>query len=330
MRFRSLMALIRPVMVPTALGDTFLGVGCAAMSLSAVAFSPKLVLICFTSILMYAGGMVQNDIADAAADRKANAPRPLVDGRVKPSSALFLFVALWGLAAAFVVLICILTPAHIQGSFVSHRLLVALCALAVAVLVTLYNYTHKRLRGVSPFLMGLARLLNALLAAFAIGLTIQDILSDRIILLVLCSYSLYVVAVTFLSLAEDKEEGRFPVLCAVLAALLALFCASPLLRFEGVSLWFFVLVLVVLSFFVTMAWLFSSPHRRKLLPLYVPALISPVALLGGLAAVFFSLAEPTSLLVAGCLIAALFPAVASYFVVKAGKLSARLGKNPQE
>ncbi|MDZ7815048.1 MAG: UbiA family prenyltransferase [Planctomycetota bacterium] len=317
-------------MVPTALGDTFLGVGCAALSLGSFSANAQLLLVCLASLFLYAGGMVQNDIADAAADKKANAPRPLVNGRIRPSSAMFMFVALWGVAAACVVLLAILTPSYLSNTVISQKLLVALAALAVAVVVTVYNFTHKRFRIASPFLMGLARMLNALFAAFALGLTLEDISYDRIILAVLFAYGLYVSAVTFLSLLEDREEDRFPLVCAVLAALLSLVAASPLLWFEAVAYWFLLLLLVVLAFLVTTGWLLSCPLRRKLLPLYVPALISPVALLGGLAAIFFSLGDPMRLLVPGLLVAAVFPAVSSYFVLKAGKLYARLDKNTQE
>jgi 4-hydroxybenzoate polyprenyltransferase len=307
MNVRPLWSLLRPVLWPTAVADAFLGTACArlggaTMDLQALPFAAGF------SLFLYGGGMVLNDLCDVSSDRAEGKNRPIVTGDITRSQAWIVLAFLWGCAA-----------------FLAYKLPSAAWpyALLCASVVAAYNLVHKRLRTVSPFLMGTARALGVLTAATAAGLSTASLLSATPVIAVVCAYSLYVVAVTFFSLLEDSAD-KINMLFSFGAALLCLACAWPLLDIPEPGqphLWFFLMLFIVLMFITGGLYVLFSARYRPALPLFVPFALAPLTLLGGMGFVFLTFSEKGSpVIVPGLVLAGFYPLIAGAFSIKAARL----------
>lgn len=105
------------------------------------------------SLFLYAGGLVLNDLCDLKEDRRDRPDRPLPSGRIPLRSAWagYALLTLGGLLLASL------------ASWVSLGV-----AVALLVVVALYNRFAKRLAVVGPLTMGLCRGLSVLLGAAAV------------------------------------------------------------------------------------------------------------------------------------------------------------------
>ena len=141
------------------------------------------------SLLLYAAGLIQNDLAHLPEDARKRPERPLPSGAIRPRSAWFALLAL--VVAAMLVAVRI-------GLAASNL------ALGVVVLITLYNYVTSRVRLLGPINMGLCRAVSVLLGASAAagwnGLTGPVPFAAMTI-------GLYVVAVTVIAMRETKTTA---------------------------------------------------------------------------------------------------------------------------
>ncbi|MFZ2644167.1 MAG: UbiA family prenyltransferase [Verrucomicrobiia bacterium] len=149
MPFRSYLQLVRAPNLFTAATNVF--TGCAAVSLSSPA-PITIALLAFSSVCLYAGGVVLNDWCDIEVDRVERPKRPLPSGQVAPKTAVTLAVVL---LAAGVLL------ASAAGA------MAAMTASALVLLVVTYNFGLKSVRIVGPLNMGACRFGNVLLGACA-------------------------------------------------------------------------------------------------------------------------------------------------------------------
>ncbi|MBL9079008.1 MAG: UbiA family prenyltransferase [Planctomycetes bacterium] len=156
--------------------------------------------------LLYAGGMVWNDVADRRLDAVQRPERPLPRGDVTPAFA----VGLGGLlfAAALLVSPC-------RGH---HALLAAL--------ILLYDFGSKRLGWLSAPLMGSLRALN-LGTALAIADTAPPAAVQALWIASGC-YGVYILAVTLLGIFEDEPNVRGRAVAAVQSA-------PPLVALAGIA-----------------------------------------------------------------------------------------------
>ncbi|MCX7825790.1 MAG: UbiA family prenyltransferase [Verrucomicrobiae bacterium] len=119
------------------------------------------VLLAFSSVCLYTGGVVWNDYCDRDRDKIENPQRPLPSGKVSTAFALALvigFVAMGVGLAAYV---------HPLG---------ALLSLAIVGLMALYNTGLKSVPILGPINMGACRFLNVFLGACAVPAACLDAL----------------------------------------------------------------------------------------------------------------------------------------------------------
>jgi len=140
------------------------------------------------SLLLYATGLVQNDLADRRLDARQRPDRPIPSGAVSvlSASAVAYILGVTGLAAAYL-------------SFTDATFWLAVI---LAALITLYNRASSRVSVAGPVNMGLCRGVSLLLGASAAG-DWQAALSPTV-LIAAGMIAIYIAAVTAIA---DRETA---------------------------------------------------------------------------------------------------------------------------
>ncbi len=193
---------MRPPNLVTAAADVLAGYAVAGLPAAGA-----LPLLIASGVLLYAGGVVMNDVCDAAEDARTRPERPISSRRMsRPVAAAWGMTLLTaGAAAAFAV-------GPMPGMVAS---LLALTAL-------LYDVVAKHRRWLGPFTMGACRGLNLLLGVSAAPAALLG--AGYVALVPL----LYIAAITLTSSREvDGGDRRtfaltFVLLAAVMVALVLL------------------------------------------------------------------------------------------------------------
>jgi UbiA prenyltransferase family protein len=169
--------------------------------------------------LVYAGGVVLNDVADAGRDLTLHPTRPIPSGRATRGSA-----ALFGVG---------LCATGIATSIGLAGLHAGLATAAAALFATAYDFGGKRSRIAGSLLMGLARGANGLAGALA-AVGSLALLTDppsyatgaaETALLYPVAIGLYTVLLTFTSTFEEGRLGRRSI--AFLAGAMAFVAVLP-------------------------------------------------------------------------------------------------------
>ncbi|HOD81499.1 MAG: prenyltransferase [Planctomycetes bacterium ADurb.Bin126] len=146
-----------------------------------------LLLAACAGLLLYAAGLVFNDVFDLAEDRRDRPRRPLPSGRISLRKAVAAGAALLcgGVGCAFAASV----PAGVLAA-------------GLGVLILLYDALLKRLPLIGPLAMGACRGLNFLLGATAAG----GWLAFQSLLILYCAALLtaYVAAVTAIARGETR------------------------------------------------------------------------------------------------------------------------------
>ncbi|HRP55956.1 UbiA-like protein EboC [Agriterribacter sp.] len=147
--------LMRPANIVTAVADILAGVAIAGYVVkdgSVYQWQPIGLLI-FSTIGLYGGGVVLNDVFDAELDRTERPERPVPSGLItKNGAALFgIILLLAGIAAA--------ASVHVTG-WLSFS---AMISVAIAVCAVVYDKWMKHNGFLGPLNMGICRGLNLLL-----------------------------------------------------------------------------------------------------------------------------------------------------------------------
>ncbi len=181
----------------------------AGAAMAGLPWSPEVVRATLASLLLYAAGMVWNDIADRQLDAVQRPERPLPSGAVGLPVALGLGVLL--LASGLLLSPCLLHHA------------------AIAALVLVYDFLGKRVDWVGACLMGLLRALNLGTGwALAIALQAEAPEATRRLLIAACCYAAYIVAVTILGIFEDLPRVKDRAVATVQSA-------PPLVAWAGIT-----------------------------------------------------------------------------------------------
>jgi 4-hydroxybenzoate polyprenyltransferase len=196
---RPYLELLRPANVATALADVLAG-----FSLAGLANRPSLPWLLLSTVCLYGGGIVLNDVFDRDLDRVERPERPIPSGRVSTARA-----ATFGgtLLAAGVAAAAVASTAALM------------MALAIAGCVLLYDAWGKRHGAIAPFNMGMCRALNLLLGAAAVPAVLPRVWPIAGIPL------LYIYAVTAVSRGEvhgGSSRTAAVALRVLLGALIAL------------------------------------------------------------------------------------------------------------
>jgi 4-hydroxybenzoate polyprenyltransferase len=212
---RAYLELCRIYLAPTAIADSLAGFALASALLEPATHPTTLLLIAGTSVLLYAAGMVTNDIFDVEKDRERDPSRPLVCGSVSRVAAVLFALALCAGAGGLAAAAGALLPASI------------VLALSIA-----YNAGAKRVPVIGNLVMGGCRSGNFLLGAVAGGI---EMFAIGPVLLASLLLGLFIATVTAVSLLEDAPSRKLA-LVALCGSTLILPAALPLLAHDSRSI----------------------------------------------------------------------------------------------
>jgi 4-hydroxybenzoate polyprenyltransferase len=271
--------LMRPPNLVTAAADIFAGfavAGCRHWT----AF-PWLVL---STVALYAGGVVLNDVFDAKLDAVERPERPIPSGRVKLA-----------VAAAFGALLLALGIG--SAAFASKTS--AFLALFIAVAVVIYNRFSKHVAVLGPVNMGLCRALNLLLGVSAVPVMVVRHWYIGLIPLA------YIAAITAVSTGE-VHGGKRSTGQLALALLLIVFGSLVALKLTpSFSL------IALLPFLALFAWRVLPPFwramktpqpdviRKAVKAGVLSLIVMDASIAAGYAGIVYGLATLALLLVAG-------------------------------
>lgn len=238
-----LLRLMRPANIVTAISDIWAGVAVAASVAGAQAASSTgaVILLTLSTVGLYGGGVVLNDVFDAELDRVERPERPIPRGVISvKAGALFgtLLLAVGIGAAAFVH-----TP-------VSFSLPVAL-AIAIAIFSITYNKWMKHHSVFGPVNMGICRGLNLLLGMSIMTAAVATYWYIAFIPVV------YIGAITMISRGE-VQGGNVKALYGA-SILYAIVIGGMLLAgYVGGNVW------LTLVFLIVFAGMIFLPLRRAI------------------------------------------------------------------
>lgn len=157
-----MLQLTRPANIVTAISDVLAGIAISGFLLldmeKDVSWQPVL-LLCLSTIGLYGGGVVFNDVFDAALDGKERPERPIPRGAVtvRQASVLGIVLLIAGILAAF-----------------KWQLSSGLLATGIAVAALIYDKYAKHHKIAGPLNMGLCRGLNLLLGISIVPLGVRE------------------------------------------------------------------------------------------------------------------------------------------------------------
>lgn len=198
-KLRAYLELVRVPNTFTAMTDAVAGYW---LVMAELRFDARLACLVSASALLYAGGIVSNDLADVEVDRRERVERPLPSGRVSKRAAVVLTVVLLlsGVALAFGV--GFLGDSGVAGAEFTVRFRPGLVSLGIVAAVLAYNFVLKgTLFG--PLVMGLCRGLNLLMA-----LSVGWWLSGDLMLVAILAMTHYVASLTYFGAHEAGRSGR--------------------------------------------------------------------------------------------------------------------------
>ncbi len=151
--------LARPANLPTAAADILAGIAIAGAIPQTPDYLPleisfNLLFLVLASVLLYAGGVVLNDVFDVGIDKVERPERPIPSGLISKISAAIFGVLL---------LVC----GSVAG-FLCNTLSGAIC-LVLATSIVLYDAVSKNYDFAGPLNMGICRGLNLILGMSVLG-----------------------------------------------------------------------------------------------------------------------------------------------------------------
>jgi hypothetical protein len=195
--------LLRAPNLLTAPGDPLAGFLLASLALESVEFW-RMIPAAAASLLLYAAGLIQNDLAGLSRDRVERPERPLPSGAIRLGTAK-VGIGILGLGA--------MGAAAMTGSLPA-----VVMALSLVVLISLYNHATSELPGARPINMGLCRGVSLLLGASAAGG--WGAFENPSVLGAAAMLSFYVAALTHLA-SHETETRRVEIARWLPAAFLA-------------------------------------------------------------------------------------------------------------
>jgi 4-hydroxybenzoate polyprenyltransferase len=152
-----------------------------------------LVILIFSSIFLYLGGMVSNDLFDIKVDRQERPTRPLASGSIRKTNALLLVILMFSLGL-------------ILASFVNNSAV----GISLLLIIGIIFYNYKIKNGFfRPYLMAGIRALNVIYgASFVLDISNYSTGLSSFLLLALASCAVYfhIFILTSLSKSETTRE----------------------------------------------------------------------------------------------------------------------------
>lgn len=230
--------LMRPANIITSVADVLAGIAIAGyftnLPLVTGSFYPVL-LLCLSTMGLYGGGIVFNDVFDAELDKIERPERAIPSGAVSLKEATFLglVLLLWGIGFAY---------AHSPQS--------GLIAVFIAFFALLYNRVSKHHRFFGPLNMGLCRGLNLLLG---ISIITSAIIQWYYLAVVPV---LYIFSITMISRGEVHGGDKKNLYIGASLYLIVLFAIHFISSHQGIQPQN---MLYTLAFLVPFAWMIFKP-----------------------------------------------------------------------
>ncbi len=212
--------LTRPANLPTAAADILAGVALSGVFLNTPEVEIQFFRIGYlviASVLLYAGGVVLNDVFDYKLDLQERPERPIPSGLV-PLKAAAIFgglLLIFGIVFAFLV--------HNISGFIAFLLAVSILA---------YDGYFKKYAFFGPLNMGLCRSLNLLLGMSVLG-SVDSIWFAAVPLA-------YIFAITLISRGEVHGNNKNHIIWAGILYAMVVFGVVGVIRYtSGQLLWSF-------------------------------------------------------------------------------------------
>lgn len=199
-KLRAFLELTRPANVITALTDIVAGMAIVGFTFGWKNYQlSSFIYLCFSSMCLYAGGVVFNDIFDRNLDAIERPERALPSGRIGLKHAILggIFLLAGGTTLAFL-------QSRLSGIFASF----------IVLLVILYDWKSKHNGFLGPFNMGLCRAFNLLLGMSVYELGVLEFGELMFIPLI------YIFAITLVSRGEVHGSQPWPLWVAAVMFLL--------------------------------------------------------------------------------------------------------------
>lgn len=230
-RIVDFLRLLRPANIVTSVADVLAGIAISGYLVNFETDYFPVLLLCVSTIGLYGGGIVFNDVFDAELDKLERPERAIPSGAVKLNEAIFLgiFLLVTGIAAAF---------------FLS--VLSGILAVLIAFFALLYNKYAKHHSFLGPLNMGLCRGLNLLLGISIIAASLNEWYFLGIVPLI------YIFSITMISQGEVHGSNRNKL---YYGAFLYIMVISIMLYLS----WTRGEVLIALIFIIPFAWMIFRP-----------------------------------------------------------------------
>lgn len=228
--------LMRPANIVTSVADVLAGIAISGYLMTIETEYFPVLMLCISTIGLYGGGIVFNDVFDAELDKIERPERAIPSGTVKLNEAVFLgtFLLLTGIAAAF-------TIATLSG----------IIAILIAFFALLYNKYAKHHLFLGPLNMGLCRGLNLLLGVSIIAVSLNEWYFLGIVPLI------YIFSITMISQGEVHGSNRNKLYYGAFLYLLVISSLLYLSLTKGQ-------VLIALIFIIPFTWMIFRPLFRAI------------------------------------------------------------------
>ena len=223
--------LMRPANIVTSVADVLAGIAISGYFLTFETDYFPVLMLCISTIGLYGGGIVFNDVFDADLDKIERPERAIPSGAVKLNEAIFLgaFLLLSGIVAAF-------TIAALSG----------IIAILISFFALLYNKYSKHHSFLGPLNMGLCRGLNLLLGVSIIAVSLNEWYFLGIVPLI------YIFSITMISQGEVHGLNRNKLYAGAFLYLLVIGSMLYLSFNKGQ-------VIIALFFIIPFAWMIFRP-----------------------------------------------------------------------
>ena len=227
---------MRPANIVTSVADVLAGIAISGYFLNFEADYFPVLLLCISTIGLYGGGIVFNDVFDADLDKIERPERAIPSGAVKLNEAIFLgaFLLITGIVAALIL-----------------SVLSGIIAFLIAFFALLYNRYSKHHSFLGPLNMGLCRGLNLILGISIIAASLNELYFLGMVPLI------YIFSITMISRGEVHGSNRNKL---YYGAFLYLTVISIMLY----SSWIKGQVLIALFFIIPFAWMIFKPLFRAI------------------------------------------------------------------
>jgi hypothetical protein len=223
--------LMRPANIVTSVADVLAGIAISSYVFSSDTHFQPVILLCLSTIGLYGGGIVFNDVFDANLDKIERPERAIPSGAVKLNEAIYLgaFLLFLGVLSAFL-----------------HSTISGFIAISIAFFALVYNKFSKHHSFFGPLNMGTCRGLNLLL-----GMSILAFSQNNLYIIAIMPL-IYIFSITMISQGEVHGSNKNKLF---LGAFLYAFVIGILLYFS----WSMGQVLMALLFILPFAWMIFNP-----------------------------------------------------------------------